>query len=163
MYHLSSNSGVIRVADRAYIPADPGNSDWQTYQSWLAAGNTPAPMPVTPPTVDDVRIERERRLALGFDYDFGDARGVHHVGMTDADMIGWDEVTKAANALMSLGQAAQTLTVVTETGPAVVTAAEWMQIILAATAARQPIWAASFALQAMDPIPADYADDSHWP
>ncbi len=31
-----------------------------------------------PPTPADVIAERERRPALGFDYDFGDARGVHH-------------------------------------------------------------------------------------
>jgi hypothetical protein len=27
---------------------------------------------------------------------------------------------------------------------------------------RQPIWAASFALETMNPIPSDYANNSYW-
>lgn len=112
--------------------------------------------------VNKVIDERTRRLSLGFDYDFGDSRGIHRIGTTHEDLIGWDEVTKAATAFVSLGAGTQTINVVTDTGPVEVTATEWLQIILAATAARQPIWAASFALQEMNPIPANYADDVRW-
>ena len=42
MYKRTSN-GVIRLDDGAYIPEDVLNRDWQRYQRWLAAGNTPAP------------------------------------------------------------------------------------------------------------------------
>jgi hypothetical protein len=52
--------------------------------------------------------------------------------------------------------------IVTDTGPVQVTATEWQQIIVAASQFGQPIWAASFALQAMDPIPENYQDDSYW-
>ena len=115
------------------------------------------------PTVTDVVAERERRLALGFDYDFGDGRGVHHIGTTPDDMRKWmDEVTPLAQAFINAGQPNGEITIVTETGPVVVTAMEWQQILVAAAAWRQPIYAASFVLQAMNPIPADFADEEWW-
>ena len=110
-----------------------------------------------------VGLERTRRLRLGFDYDFQDARGVHRIGTTDSDMDGWDEVTTVAQAAILAGLPTMAINIVTDTGPVTVTAMEWQSILLAAGAARQPLWAASFALQALDPIPADYADDSRWP
>jgi len=45
-YTLTTGSSVTRDADGAIIPADPNNSDFQTYQAWLGAGNTPSPVPV---------------------------------------------------------------------------------------------------------------------
>lgn len=111
---------------------------------------------------DKVVIERERRLSLGFDYDFGDGRGVHRIGTSAHDMKGWDEVTKAANAMLALGDQS-TITIATETGSVQVTAIEWQHVLLAATAFRQPIWQASFALQVMSPMPADVTADEFWP
>jgi len=51
---------------------------------------------------------------------------------------------------------------VTDTGPASVTAPEWQAIMLAGAADRQVIWAKSFELQTMDPIPENFEDDSFW-
>lgn len=34
---------IKRLPDNAFIPNDPQNTDWQAYQAWLAAGNTPLP------------------------------------------------------------------------------------------------------------------------
>jgi hypothetical protein len=117
---------------------------------------------IPPPTIADVITERELRLAAGFDYDFADARGVHRVGTTDADMTGWDEVSKAASALVALGLPDQAISIVTDTGPCDVTAIEWQSVLVGAMQFRQPIFAASFVLQYSDPIPQDYADDSYW-
>lgn len=110
---------------------------------------------------DEVVTERERRLSLGFDYDFGDDRGVHRIGTSQQDMKGWDEVSKAANAMLALDDQS-TITIATETGSVQITAIEWQHILLAATAFRQPIWQASFALQEMSPMPEDVTSNELW-
>jgi hypothetical protein len=46
-YTMTSGSSVIR-SDGAVIPDDSDNTDWQAFQAWLAAGNTPAPFVATP-------------------------------------------------------------------------------------------------------------------
>lgn len=113
------------------------------------------------PTIALVQKECARRLALGFNYDFEDARGVHTIATTDKDMEGWREVTDLANARIATSDTTA-ITIATETGVCQVTPTEWMDVLKAAAAFRQPIWAYSFVLQAQDPIPADYTDDSHW-
>ncbi len=78
-------------------------------------------------------------------------------------MIGWDEVTKLAQALINAGQANVEITIATGTGVAVVTPAEWQGVLIAAAQFRQPIWGASFALENTSPIPENYTSDEHWP
>lgn len=34
---------VKRIADNAFIPFDPSNTDYQEYLKWLEEGNTPEP------------------------------------------------------------------------------------------------------------------------
>ena len=34
---------VLRIADNAFIPFDPDNTDYQEYLKWIEAGNTPEP------------------------------------------------------------------------------------------------------------------------
>ena len=36
-------SCVLRIEDNTVIPVSEGNTDYQTYLKWLAAGNTPEP------------------------------------------------------------------------------------------------------------------------
>jgi len=37
----SFGQSIVRRADGAFIPEDPGNGDFRDYQAWLAAGNQP--------------------------------------------------------------------------------------------------------------------------
>lgn len=148
------NPVVLPNGDQVCAPSLDADIGGHKLVAWIM--DKPAP------TAGEVVQECERRLALGFDYDFGDARGVHRIGTSTPDMIGWDEVSKLAGAMIALGNGAGTVDIVTNTGAATVTALEWQSILVAAAQFRQPIWAKSFALQAMSPIPADFDSDTYW-
>ena len=64
-YRLTDTDAVIRLADNAFIPADPANTDYAAYQAWLAEGNTPEPVPQ--PTAEEqaatIRAERDALLS----------------------------------------------------------------------------------------------------
>lgn len=150
-------------ASASYVTVLPENAGVTRIASEAELSDVLRPYGLRGPYIaaTDVYAERDRRLALGFDYDFGDDRGVHRINTTQGDMIGWDEVTKLAAALLALGQSTP-ITIATGTGVTQVTPMEWQQVMLAAAQFRQPIWGASFVLEAMDPIPSDFTNDSYW-
>ena len=39
---------IKRLADNAFIPFDPANTDYAEYLAWLDAGNTPLPADAQP-------------------------------------------------------------------------------------------------------------------
>jgi hypothetical protein len=108
------------------------------------------------------------KLAAGFAFDFGDGRGVHLFGTAEKDLKGWDEVEKIFAVAARMGDAGKTVTIATDTAVAVVDLDDWNAIMLAAEAFRQPIWAASFAIQAkiaagLITTPAGVAGAADWP
>ena len=60
---------IVRDADQAHIPNDLANVDWQHYQAWLSAGNTPNPYAPPPPTKQQ---EANAHLAGGLTVTSGD-------------------------------------------------------------------------------------------
>jgi hypothetical protein len=56
MYKLTDSNLIIRIADKASIPADPANTDYAEYLEWLKEGNKPKPAdkPI-PPTYQELR------------------------------------------------------------------------------------------------------------
>jgi hypothetical protein len=57
-YQLLANNDSVQCVDTgAFIPAAPGNRDWDAYQDWLAAGNTPLPVPLPPaPSLSELTL-----------------------------------------------------------------------------------------------------------
>lgn len=40
---MGAASCIKRIADNAFIPFDPANTDYQEYLDWLSSGNVPLP------------------------------------------------------------------------------------------------------------------------
>ena len=51
-------TAVLRIADRASIPPDPANTDYQAFLAWVEAGNTPEPAPIPEPPVELTPAEK---------------------------------------------------------------------------------------------------------
>jgi len=59
-YQLTQGDTILRLADGAFIPPDPANTDYAAFLEWVEAGNMPEPAPmVAPPTP----LTTEQKLA----------------------------------------------------------------------------------------------------
>lgn len=58
MYQLTTDGTILRLADNAWIPPDPANTDYAAFLAWLEAGNTPDPAPTPEPPVPLTPAER---------------------------------------------------------------------------------------------------------
>ena len=57
-YQLTTGDTILRLADNAFIPPDPANSDYAAYLEWVAAGNTPEPAPEPEPVPELTPAEK---------------------------------------------------------------------------------------------------------
>lgn len=116
-----------------------------------------APYAPPPPTGDDVNAERQRRIITGAV--FG---GVHVTGR-DEDIMNLTNLALAAQVRMAGGDTT-TLTTYRDGGNVDhdLTPPQMLTLWQQASARVSAIYAASWAIKAMDPIPADFANDSYW-
>jgi hypothetical protein len=66
MYQLT-DSAVVRLADNAWIPAEPKNCDFQAYLEWVGEGNTATPAAVPPTPVELTPAEKLAAAGLTVD------------------------------------------------------------------------------------------------
>ena len=59
-YKLTTSGSILRKADGAIVPIDFRNVDYQEYQRWLEAGNTPEPADAAPP----IPLKQQAQTAL---------------------------------------------------------------------------------------------------
>jgi len=57
-YQLTTSDSIIRLADNAHIPPNPGNRDYREYLDWIDAGNEPEPAPEPPTPVELTPAEK---------------------------------------------------------------------------------------------------------
>jgi hypothetical protein len=57
-YQLTQGDTIFCIADNAFIPFDPANTDYQAYLRWLEDGNTPEPAPEPEPVPELTPAEK---------------------------------------------------------------------------------------------------------
>lgn len=109
------------------------------------------------PTGDDVNAERQRRIIVG-----AVINGVHVTGR-DEDIVNLTNLALAAQVRIGNGDTT-TLTTYRDGGNVDhdLTPPQMLDLWMQANARVSAIYAASWALKAMNPIPANFADDSYW-
>lgn len=122
----------------------------------------PEPYVSPPLNANDVWLEKDLRLAEGFEFTFEDDRGTHRFRTGEIDMRGWMEVAIWADLKYKLGDLTATTSIMTENGVIDITPPEWYIIVEAMSNFRQRIWKASFQIVQNGDIPENYKDDSFW-
>ena len=76
MYKLTNTETIIRIADKASIPADPANTDYVEYLEWVEAGNTATAADAIPdPTYQENRVKEYPPIGDQLD-------DIYHNGLT---------------------------------------------------------------------------------
>lgn len=64
MYQLTAGDTILRLTDRAFIPANQNNPDYQNYLDWVRAGNSPDPAPDPVAATEPTTEEKLQRMGL---------------------------------------------------------------------------------------------------
>ena len=67
MYKLTNGTTIIRLADNAFIPNDPANTDYAAYLKWLEEGNEPEAADPEPVPVELTPAEKLANAGLSVD------------------------------------------------------------------------------------------------
>jgi len=134
MYQLTNSTMVLRLSDGAFIPPDPANSDYQAYQQWLAAGNTPEPVP--PKTPEELRAEAKTTRQAAVDA----IKVTTQAGNTfDGDETSQARMSRAI-LVLSTGYAASVNWVLADNTVIQADVAELTEALALAGAAQAAIW-----------------------
>lgn len=153
---------IVRNGEHVFVPDDPENADRQEVAVWEGDGNTiPAYQPPAPDE-DDINIERQRRIALPLTVTITGG-GTFAADMSDQSRANIAGLTTLAMILSGQGQTT-TMTTFRDADNVdhSVTPAQAIQIGVQAALHVDALYKKSWALKAMEPIPADYADDNRW-
>lgn len=141
---------------------DPGGVD----MGWSFNGSTfvpPSPEPAGPITTDDVNAERYQREAAGCTVTVPGAGSIPLEG-NEKSMRNLQGLAFAAS--LRIGQGDTTTVTVFRDALNVdhsLVPAQILALWSQGAAYISALYNASWDIKAMDPIPADYADDAHWP
>jgi hypothetical protein len=67
-YQLTTGDTILRLADNAFIPPDPANTDYAAYLEWVEAGNTPLPDPDEKPYTWDQALSKRNAALTASDW-----------------------------------------------------------------------------------------------
>jgi hypothetical protein len=158
------------VDNRAVFDGDLPE-DWPDRENWFATDEAqigwryadeefaaPPPPPPPDPTGADVNAERNRRIVAG--------KTINGVAVTGRDEDARNLTNLALAAQLRIGSGDTTTTTTFRDGNNVdhdLTPAEMLALWQGSAAYVSALYAASWAIKAMDPLPADITDDALWP
>jgi hypothetical protein len=144
------------------VPDDMANGDRRAIAAWIADGNAITAYVPPAPIGSDVDAERDRRIALGVAVTLADSSSFTVQTRDERDFRNVAGLSTAALAYKALGQSP---TIVFRDAANVnhnLTPDLVIEMGLKVAAATESIYARSWALKAISPIPADCTSDTYW-
>jgi hypothetical protein len=149
------------------IPDDMGNRHRQMIADWEDAGNTIPPYIAPPPGSAELNSERDRRIGRGFmfqdrRFDFDDRAKANIAGAAQLAFMAMVAGAQSGDLFWNGGSTPFTW-IAADNSFVTMDAQTVVEFGRAAALHEQSHIFAARAVKDMDPIPADYANDSYWP